>query len=116
MQDAPPPPPPDWAEGQEWEQDADAIAEKSEWPDQAALQGTKDQNKLMLLRNSGKIAVCMMWFFALVFISSMAVWLFHFLTPWGWLNDLQLSKIQTVVFSGSLGALVSAFAQKHISG
>jgi len=56
-----------------------------------------------------------MWFFAAVFVASMGVWLFHFLTPWGWLTELQLSKIQTVVFSGSLGALVSAFAQKHIA-
>lgn len=115
MQDAPPPPPPDWAEGKEWKQDAVAKAERSNWPDQESLKGTKDENTLMLLRNSGKIAVCLMWFFALVFVCSMGVWLVHFLTPWGWLTDLQLSKIQTVIFSGSLGALVSAFAQKHIS-
>lgn len=115
MQDEPPPPPFEWAEGQEWKQDPVAEAEKSKWPDQESLKGTKDENTLMLLRHSGKIAVCMMWFFALVFVASMGVWLFHFLTPWGWLTELQLSKIQTVVFSGSLGALVSAFAQKHIT-
>lgn len=115
MQDEPPPPPPDWAEGQEWKQDDAAKAEKSKWPDQESLKGTKDENTLKLLRHSGHIAVCSMWFFALVFGSSMAVWLFHFLTPWGWLAEVQLSKIQTVVFSGSIGALVSAFAQKHIT-
>ncbi|MBF9052339.1 hypothetical protein GTA62_21560 [Roseobacter sp. HKCCD9010] len=115
MQDeAPPGPPPEWAKGEKWKDDPNARAEKSTWPDPEALQGTKDENTLRLLRHSGTIAVCLMWFFALVFVLSMAVWLLHFLTTWGWLNELQLSKIQTVVFSGSLGALVSAFAQKHI--
>jgi len=115
MQDEVPGPPPDWVHGEEWNQDADAIAERSKWPDPEALKGTKDENTLQLLRHSGKIAVFLMWFFALVFVASMGTWLFHFLTPWGWLTELQLSKIQTVVFSGSLGALVSAFAQKHIA-
>ncbi|BAQ67234.1 hypothetical protein NHU_00062 [Rhodovulum sulfidophilum] len=115
MQDEPPPPPTEWAKGHEWETDQVAKNEVSKWPDPASLKGTKDTNTLRLLRNSGLIAVCLMWFFAAVFVASMVVWLFHFLTPWGWLTDLQLSKIQTVVFSGSLGALVSAFAQKHIS-
>ncbi len=115
MQDEPPLPPPDWAKSKEWDQDLDANAENSKWPDQESLQGTKDENTLKLLRHSGPIAVFFMWFFALVFVASISVWLFHFLTPWGWLTDLQLSKIQTVVFSGSLGALVSAFVQKHIS-
>lgn len=115
MQDNVPPPPPDWAENQEWKHDDKARAEKSDWPDEEALKGTKDQNTLRLLRHSGQIAVCLMWFFAGVFCLSMAVWLWHFLTPWIWLDENQLSKIQTVVFSGSLGALVSAFAQKHIA-
>ena len=60
----------------------------------------------------GNIAVCFVWVLSSLFVAVLGVWLFHFLTPWGWLTELQLSKIQTVVFSGSLGALVSAFAQK----
>lgn len=113
MQDRPPPPPADWLDSKEWENDDSAIAEKSRWPDAASLQGTKDENTLKILRQTGNIAVALMWFFAFVFVVSMAVWLFHFLTPWGWLSVDQLSKIQTVIFSGSLGALVSAFAQRH---
>jgi len=110
-----PPPPSEWSERQEWKSDEAARQELSTWPDPLALKGTKDENTLRLLRHSGKIAVCLMWFFALVFVSSMGVWLTHYLTPWGWLTPDQLSKIQTVVFSGSVGALVSAFAQKHIA-
>ncbi|MEM1388803.1 MAG: hypothetical protein AAF748_13590 [Pseudomonadota bacterium] len=115
MQDkAPPGPPVEWAKSEEWKSDQTAQAEKSDWPNPEALQGTKDENTLRLLRNSGVIAVVLMWFFAVVFMASMAVWLIHYLTPFGWLDEQQLSRIQTVVFSGSLGALVSAFAQKHI--
>ena len=54
MQDQPPGPPPDWAEGEEWQNDPVAKAEKSQWPDQESLQGTKDENTLRLLRNSGR--------------------------------------------------------------
>ena len=110
-----PPPPPDWVKSEEWKADKAARNESSNWPNPEALKGTKDKNTLLLLRHSGYIAVCLMWFFAVVFVVSMAVWLVHFLTPYGWLDDGQLSKIQTVIFSGSLGALVSAFAQKHIA-
>lgn len=114
MQDEPPPPPHEWAEQQEWKTDPVAKAERSDWPDEQSLKGTKDKNTLLLLRHSGRIAVCLMWFFALVFVASVGVWIVHFLTPYNWLTQDQLSKIQTVVFSGGLGAVVSAFAQKHI--
>jgi hypothetical protein len=52
MQDEVPGPPPDWVHGEEWNQDADAIAERSKWPDPEALKGTKDENTLQLLRHS----------------------------------------------------------------
>ena len=108
--------PPDWVAGQ-WKTDSAAQSEASRWPDQAALQGTKDVNTLNLLRHSGRLAVVLMWFIAVAYVVSMGVWLFHFLTPyeWEWLQPEQLSKIQTVIFSGSLGAVVTVFVQKHLS-
>ena len=115
MTKVPPPPSRKWIEGKEWETDKAAKGEESKWPDQTALKGTKDTNTLRLLRNSGYLAVGLMWFFAFVFVGSMLVWLFHFLTPFGWLEAEQLSKIQTVIFSGALGAVVTAYAQKHIT-
>lgn len=106
--------PPDWVAGQ-WKTDSAARSEASRWPDQAALQGTKDVNTLNLLRHSGRLAVALMWVFAGAYVASMGVWLVHFLTPYGWLAPEQLSKIQTVIFLGSLGAVVTVFVQKHIS-
>ena len=115
MDDKAPPPSPDWVEGKEWEIDKSAQDEKSKWPDQAALDGTKVVSIRRFIQHSGIIAVCMMWFFAIAFTSSIAVWLIHFLTTWTWLDNDQLAKIQTVIFSGSLGAVVTTFAQKHIA-
>lgn len=107
-------PPRDWAEV-EWRTDSAAGNEDSRWPDEIAVQGTRDVNTLKLLQHSGRLAVVLMWVFAVAYVASMGVWLFHFLTPYGWLSDEQLSKIQTVIFSGSLGAVVTVFVQKHIS-
>ena len=108
------PPPRDWVKA-EWRADSAAGNEDSRWPDEVAVQGTKDVNKLKLLRHSGQLAVVLMWVFAAAYVVSMGVWLVHFLTPYGWLATEQLSKIQTVIFSGSLGAVVTVFVQKHIS-
>jgi hypothetical protein len=108
-------PPVEWRNEKPWEGDSMAEAEVKNFADSKALQGQKDENTLRLLRNSGWIAVILMYFFMLVFMSSMVVWLVHYLSPWSWLSEVQLSKIQTVIFSGSIGALVSAFAQKHIN-
>ena len=115
MTNVPPPPSREWIEGKEWEIDMAARGEESKWPDQTALKGTKDVNILMLLQNSGYIAVGLMYFFAGAFVVSMTIWLIHFLAPFGWLQPEQLSKIQTVIFSGTLGAIVTAYAQKHIT-
>lgn len=109
------PPTPNWVGGKEWETDRVATNEDLEWPDQAALEGTRAISVLRFIQHSGWIGVGLMWFFAFVFVASMSIWLWHFLTPWEWLADEQLSKIQTVIFSGSLGAVVTTFAQKHIA-
>ena len=113
MNDEAPPPPPDWVNREPWFSDDLAKGEEQRWPNEADLKGTRDRNTVRLLRNAGLITVLLLWFFALTFILCLAVWLVHFLSPYGWLTGEQLSKIQSVIFSGSIGALVSAFAQKH---
>lgn len=59
--------------------------------------------------------VIMMCFFVTVFMASLGAWVIHYITPWCWLTPEQLSKIQSVIFSGSLGAIVSAYMQKQLS-
>jgi hypothetical protein len=69
------------------------------------------------LRAIGAVTVILIWFFVIVFLAAMSSWLWHQIAPskWLWLTDAQLSKIQSVIFSGSIGAVVSTYVQKHIS-
>jgi len=43
-------------------------------------------------------------------------WATHYLSPdkFHWLSDDQLSKIQSVLFSGGMGAVVSGIIQKQL--
>lgn len=56
-------------------------------------------------------------FFAILFIGSLGSWAAHYLLPvkYHWLTVDQLSKIQSILFSGSIGGVVSLIAQKQIS-
>jgi len=108
------PPPPDsvpkWA-------DAKATAEEINWPNEKALQGQKDSNQMWALKATGVATVVLIVFFVLVFIFSLGFWIWHQLMPcqYLWMTEAQLSKVQSVIFSGSIGAIVSAYVRKHIS-
>jgi hypothetical protein len=112
------PPPPEGTEiAAPWAEDKKAENEEKNWRDDDKLKGQKKENLFRVLCHSGQLIVLFMWFFACVFAVSMGAWLVHFLTPayWHWLTAEQLSKIQTVIFSGSLGAVVATYVQKHFS-
>lgn len=113
MTDAAPPPRPEWSKNREWRDDPDAAREASRWPDEAALQGTKDENQILILNNIGWIAVIALWFLSFVAVAAVAIWFWHLLTPYGWLTAPQLETIQNTIFSGTVGALVSAFVRMH---
>lgn len=87
---------------------------ESKLTNEAALERNKAVSFDRIIRHSGRIGVGLMWFFAAAFVAITSIWLLHFLTPWGWLDSNQLSKIQTVIFSGSVSAIVTTFIQKHI--
>jgi len=99
-----------------WAGDAKGQEEARLWGDDEALQGMKRRNHTRLLWLWGWIVPALMLIFTLLFISSIAAWGLHYLTPWKWLTPDQLSKIQSVIFSGSLGALVTSYIQKHVFG
>ena len=111
------PPPPDGHEAPLWAEDSLAHNEAKFFPYEDKLRGQKAKNDLTWLRVYGWVVVAMMIVFALLFLSSIVSWAWHYVMPtrWGWLNDDQLSKIQSVIFSGSLGGIVSIMAQKQLS-
>jgi hypothetical protein len=56
-------------------------------------------------------------FFAILFVGSLGAWSIHYLLPvdWHWLSEVQLSKIQSILFSGGIGGVISLIAQKQLS-
>lgn len=112
------PPPPKGADSSpKWAGDPKAKAEEKNWTDEEALKGQKRTNQLWLLKTLGFIVPVFMVTFALIFLGSLLAWSLHYILPagYGWLTPEQLSKIQSVIFSGALGAIVSGYAQKYIS-
>lgn len=110
------PPPPEGAElAPSWAKDNKANLEEKYWTNEDRLRGVKLKNDILWHQVYGVIVVSLMVFFVGIFCVSLAVWVIHYTTPWGWLTPEQLSKIQSVIFSGTLGAVVSAYMQKRLS-
>ena len=99
-----------------WLSDEQASLEQKNWTDENALQGQEKANRLWQLKVLGFIIPALMITFSTIFILAMLFWSLHYFLPdsWQWLSEEQLSKIQSVIFSGALGAIVSSYAQKHI--
>ncbi len=112
-----PPPPPEYENELPWADDTLAKEEDKYWADEEKLRGQKTKNDILWLKVYGFVVVMIMVIFAMLFLGSLTAWAFHYLTPicWHWLDDNQLSKIQSVIFSGSLGGIVSFVAQKQLS-
>ena len=109
-----PPPPDGLADSPSWADDSDAKQEEKLWAKEEKLRGTHIDNDITWARIFGYIVASLMVFFTVLFVGSLGAWFFHYLTPWSWLSTDQLSKIQSVVFSGTIGAVVSSYAQKHV--
>lgn len=99
-----------------WAEDEQSRNEEKYWDNPEKLQGLKRRNHAWVLATYGVIVPVFMGFFAFVFAASLGVWVWHHVTAWGFLEQAQLDKIQSVVFSGTLGAVVSAYAQRHLGG
>jgi hypothetical protein len=114
MTDVPPPEDPDvfypWAA-------MDAKREERDWNHESQLRGQETANQVWFLRAYGVAIVLFLVVFAVLFLGSLGSWSLHYLLPecWHWLTADQLSKIQSVLFSGSIGGVISIMAQKHLS-
>lgn len=112
-----PPPPPEIERLPSWASDRLARDEVNKWTDERELKNQKNKNELWALKAIGGATFSLIIFFAIIFVVSLGSWIAHYLLPTSchWLTEIQLSKIQSVVFSGAIGAIVSAYAQRHLS-
>lgn len=108
------PDPPD--ESPRWAVPFRAIQEERKWPDEEALEGQKGTNKLWALRAIGVATFFLILSFVVAFIATFLAWAWHQIGPQEclWLTESQLSKIQSVIFSGAIAAVATSYAQKHI--
>lgn len=97
----------------------EARKEEREWDD---LEKIKRENDGKWLTTYGQITVLITWAFAIVFGASLFVWSWHYIGPadaWNirfhWLNEEQLDKIQSILFSSSMGAVVSGVVKSQLS-
>lgn len=97
-----------------WASDELAKKEEKHWGDDEALQGIKRKNHGRMLSVWGWIVPTLMVLFTLLFAAALMIWSFHFLSPWGWLSSDQLARLQSIIFSGSIGAVVSTYVQRTL--
>ena len=105
-----PPPPTDGGGEPPWSKDDKARKESELWPNEDSLKGRRRKNEANLLWLFGWLTPILVVVFSLLFVVSLIVWTIHQVTPICFLTADQLSKIQSVIFSGTLGAIVSSLA------
>ncbi|MGY9054391.1 MAG: hypothetical protein ACKVGZ_02090 [Alphaproteobacteria bacterium] len=108
-------PPPDDPNFPRWA-DQKAEFEVENWADEGKFKGQKAKNDLLWLRVC-LIVVGIMVVLSIVFAFGVLSWAWHNMAPTDlfWLTPEQLSKIQSVIFSGSVGGVVTMVVQKQIS-
>lgn len=92
--------------------DNDARKEAQQWSE---LDKVKLNNDVRWLSVYGYILIGVTIALAIIFVAAIGVWAFHYLTCWTWLTDSQLEKVQSILFSGGMGAVVANIIRTQIS-
>lgn len=74
---------------------------------------TNDRNWLVVY---GWIVIVITITFTTIFLASLVIWALHYTLPpnWTWLQEPQLSKIQSILFSGGMGAVISSIIKRQL--
>ena len=51
------------------------------------------------------ITIIAMWAFSGGYLAAASVWFVHLVTPWAWLSDMQLDKLQSLLLGSIFGVL-----------
>lgn len=96
-----------------WADAGSAHKEEENWAD---LDKTKKDNDLRWLKVYGWVVVAITVTFTIIFLLSLVIWALHYMLPekWIWLSGAQLSRIQSVLFSGGMGAVISSVIKRQI--
>jgi len=94
----------------QWAKSA-AETEDKKWD---TLEDIRLSNDSRWLRAYGWIVLILTIFFSTAFSLAFLIWGLHYTTSWTWLEDWQLDKIQSVLFSGGMGAIVSGIIRTQL--
>ncbi|MCG8465500.1 MAG: hypothetical protein MI750_11690 [Xanthomonadales bacterium] len=110
-------PPPERPKLPSWAIDTKARREARNFADEPALKEQRTENEKRWLWVLGWILPCFLVVFSLAFIIAFVSWVCHHLLPESqhWLEPKQVSNIQSLIFSGSLGAIVSGTLRKKLT-
>ncbi len=88
-----------------------AKGEKKDWTNEEKIAHQKNKNTVKELKSIGKIVRFLMFLFCGLFVVFLCSWAWHFIMPecWHWLKSDKINKIQSIIFSGSLGAMASIY-------
>jgi len=113
MKDEVPPRTDSYGETPSW---VDSLAEKEEknWPYEEKLKAVQFENDIRWYQWYGWIVVVLMIVFVVLFLSSLIILVIHYITPVDFLSEEKLGKIQSIIFSGTIGAIVTGILQKQI--
>jgi hypothetical protein len=114
--DGVPPPPQEWEDERPWEEDPLADFEERRDPLDAQIEEQDKRNKLNFKRAYGLLSVLSMYIIWTVFCIVAVIWLLNYIIPVPFLKPEQLDKLQSIAFSGMLGALATSWARRHIEG
>jgi len=98
-----------------WTDFAQAKQEDKNWANEEELRGVLHRNDVRWHKSYGLVVVVLMWFFVALFVWTLVVLSIHYLTSWSFLTDAQLSRIQSIVFSGTVGSVVTGMLQRRIN-
>jgi len=91
-----------------------ARNEANKWD---ALDEIRLTNDSRWLRSYGWLMMLFTWTFGLAFIAAFFIWGWHYCASpqYRWLQSAELDKIQSVLFSGGMGAIISGIIRAQIS-
>lgn len=97
-----------------WARGSNSAKEDRQWDE---LEEIRRGNDKRWLKHYGWMVICLAWTFVFLLGAALVVWAVHHLAPasWHWLQEPALHKIQTTLFSGSLGAVVTGVLRIQLS-
>lgn len=106
-------PAPDLPQTGKWIDQSAAKKEEKNWSSLDEVREVNDKNWLVFY---GWIVIGIAVVFTFIFLSSLVIWALHYMLPkcYLWLDAEQLSKIQSVLFSGGMGAVISSLIKRQM--